>query len=197
MKSIALTLCLSLFAAGVNAANDDDVLPLGKYKAEVLKINTVSDNDCLKGFAQSFNEGLAVLDLGKEPVRLGDNTMPAEERENVAPLKAEDLQGLASLTPVIETNCEFKRIGELPSDFKETAERISKGEAADCMVEITENAIIISNAYGEQHHKYTETRITDKGTMFILKDGGIAICEEHANSFLLKMKGFEYSLNKL
>lgn len=90
MKSITLTLCLSLFATGINAANDNDGLPLGKYRAEVSKISTVSDNDCLKSFAQSFNEGLAVLDLGKEPVRLGDNTKPAEERENVTPLKAED-----------------------------------------------------------------------------------------------------------
>ena len=137
-----------------------------------------------------------MLDLGKEPVRLGDNTKPAEEMENIAPLKAEDLQTSASLTPIIEMNCEFKRIGELPSGFKETAERISKGEAADCMVEITENAIVISNASGEQHHKYTETRITDKETMFMLADGNKAILEEQENSFLLKIKGFEYSLNK-
>lgn len=196
MKSITLTLCLSLFATGINAANDNDGLPLGKYRAEVSKISTFSDNDCLKSFAQSFNEGLAVLDLGKEPVRLGDNTKPAEERENVTPLKAEDIQGSASLTPIIEMNCEFKRIGELPSDFKETAERISKGEVADCTVEITENAIVISNPSGEQSHKYTETRITNKGTMFMLADGGNAILEEHANSYLLKIKGFEYSMNK-
>lgn len=93
-------------------------------------------------------------------------------------------------------NCEFKRIGELPSDFKETAERISKGEVADYTVEITENAIVISNPSGEQSHKYTETRITNKGTMFMLADGGNAILEEHANSYLLKIKGFEYSMNK-
>lgn len=40
-----------------------------------------------------------MLDLGKEPVRLGDNTIPAEKRENVAPLKAEDIQASASLIP--------------------------------------------------------------------------------------------------
>lgn len=80
---------------------------------------------------------MAVLDLGKEPVRLGDNTIPAEKRENVAPLKAEDIQTSASLIPIIEMNCEFKRIGELPSDFKEKTGHISKSEAGRNIVEIT------------------------------------------------------------
>ena len=30
----------------------------------------------------------------------------------------------------------------------------------------------------------------------MLADGGNAILEEHANSYLLKIKGFEYSMNK-
>lgn len=191
---LSLALSLGLFAAGANAANENDHLPLGRYKAEISKISTASESDCLKGFAQSFNEGLSVLDLQKEPVKISDKASSPELSKDGARLNAEDLAETSTLKPLIEVTCEPKRTGELPANFEEMTKQLSENKDGDLLVEITDEQISIADALGSRSYRYTETLATERATLFLLTDGGKASLEKQKEGFLLKIKGFEYLL---